>query len=382
VIAQVSLSMILLTCAGLLVRTFIYSLHVDLGFQRKNLLVADVSPPYEQAQAREFYRQLLERVRALPGVRQVTLARRPPLWSSEGGMAQAVEIPGRQLQPGEAKPLVKFNIVDYNYFHTLGIPFLRGRDFDEHDGPDTPKVIIISEAMARRFWPNEDPLGKFVHASDDPGRVNRQIVGVVGDARISSIQEVPEPYMYLPFAQSNMSVMLLTETAGDPLQLGNQVRAEVEALDSKVPVLSISTLGLVIRSSVYEQQIAATVVGALGAVGLFLAAIGLYGVISYAVVQRTREIGIRMALGAQRQGVLRLVLWQGVSLTAIGIAVGLAVSLAVTRLMSDLLYGVRPRDPVTFAVSSAIVILIAMMASYIPALRAMRVDPVVALRYE
>ena len=382
VIGQVAVSMILLTGAGLLVRTFIHSLHVDLGFQRKNLLVADVSPPYRPARAREFYRQLLERMRALPGVREATLARRPPLWGSEGGMAQGIEIPGRQLAPGEPNPPVKFNIVGQNYFRTLGIPLLRGRDFDMRDGLDSPRVMIVSEIMARRFWPDEDPVGKIVHAADDPAGVNRQIVGVVGDARINSIQEEPEPYFYLPFAQSGWDMKLLAETTADPLRLANQLRAEVAALDNRVPVLSISTLGLVIRSSIYTEQMAATVVGALGAMGLFLAVIGLYAVISYAVVQRTREIGIRMALGAQRRDALRLVLGHGVRLVAIGIAAGLAGALAATQLLAKMLYGVSPRDPVTFACVAALMAVVALAASYIPARRATKIDPMRALRYE
>jgi predicted permease len=374
--------MILLTGAGLLVRTFIYSMRVDLGFQRKDLLVADIPPPGGRTRAREFYRQLLERIRALPGVRQATLAMRPPLWSSEGGTAQGVEIPGRPLVPGETNQPVKFNVVDPNYFRTLGIPLLRGRDFDEHDSPVGPKVMIISQTMARRFWPNEDPVGKFVHASDDPDSVNRQIIGVSGDARINSFQEAPEPYLYLPYAQSNRGMKLLAETTGDPLRLANQVRAEVAALDNRVPVLNISTLGLVIRSDVYEQQLAASVVGALGGMALVLAAIGLYGVISYTVVQRTREIGIRMALGAQRRDALRLVLWQGVRLAAIGIAAGLAGALAATRLLAKILYGVGPRDPVTFACVAVLMMAVALAASYIPARRATKVDPLVAVRYE
>jgi putative ABC transport system permease protein len=383
VIAQVAVSMILLTAAGLLVRTFMNSLHADLGFQRKDLLIADIAPRGNRARMREFYRQMLERVRTLPGVRQATLAMRPPLWGSEGGTAQAVEIPAHPLAPGGTNPPLKFNVVDHDYFRTMGIPLLRGRDFDEHDSPDAPKVMIISETMARRFWPDEDPVGKFVHARNDPDSVNRQIVGVARDARINSIQEVAEPYFYLPYDQSNQeTILLLAETTGDPLRLANQLRAEVAALDKRVPVLTISTLGLVIRSSVYEQQITATFVGILGAIGLFLAAIGLYGVIAYAIVQRTREIGIRMALGAQRRDALRLVLSEGVRFALTGIVVGVAGAIVATPLMAKMLYGVGPRDPVTFACVAVLMVAVALAASYFPARRATKVDPLIALRYE
>ena len=332
---------------------------------------------------REFYRQLVERIRSAPGVKQATLAMRPPLWGSEGGMAQGIAVPGRPLAPGEIPPPVKFNIVDVHYFGTLGIPLLRGRDFDEHDGPNAPKVMIISEAMARRFWPNEDPVGRLVHASDDPISENRQIVGVAGDARINSIQEAAEPYFYLPYAQTYRETMLLiAETAGDPLRLTNQLRAEVAALDKRAPVLRVSTLGLLIRSNVYEEQITATFVGALGAIALFLAAIGLYGVIAYTMVQRTKEIGIRMALGAQHWDALSLILREGLRLAVTGMAVGAVGALGVTRLLAKMLYGVSPRDPFTFASVAILMIVVALAASYAPARRATRVDPLQALRYE
>ncbi len=381
VIGQLALSIVLLTGAGLLIRSFSNSLHMNLGFERKNVLVAAVSPPDAgQAQGREFYRQLIERVRARPGVREVTLALRPPLWGSEGGTAQGVEIPGRQLSAGEFTPQVKFNIVDRNYFRTLGIPLLKGRDFDGHDGPGTPKVVIVSETMARRFWPGEDPVGRFIHTMDNPAGVDRQVIGVVGDARINSVQETAESYFYLPHTQSNRGMLLLAETTGDPLKLADIVRAEVVALDSSVPVLDVSTLGLLIRASTFEQETAVTVAGALGAIGLFLAAVGLYGVISYTVVQRTREIGIRMALGAQYSEAMALILRQGLCLATIGTGIGLIGALATTRLLEKSLYGVSPYDPLTFACVAALMLAVALAASYIPARRATKVDPVAALR--
>jgi predicted permease len=383
VIGQVAVSMILLTAAGLLVRTLVYSLHADLGFQRKDLLVADIEARGNQARKREFYRQMLERVRALPGVRQATWAMRAPLSGSEGGTAQGVETGGHLVAPGETNTPVKFNVVDPGYFRTVGIALLGGRDFDEHDSPDAPKVMIISETMAHRFWPNEDPVGRFVHASDDPASVNRQIVGISRDARINAVQETVEPYFYLPYAQSNRgTMMLLAETSGDPLRLASQLRAEVAALDKRTPVLSISTLGLVIRSNVHEQELTATFVGILGAIGLFLAAIGLYGVISYAMVQRTREIGIRMALGAQRRDALRLVLAEGVRLTVTGIVLGIAGTIVVTPLAAKMLYGVGPHDPVTFACVAVLMLAVALAATYFPARRATKIDPLTALRYE
>lgn len=383
VIAQVALSMILLTAAGLLIRTFVYSMHSDLGFQRKDLLVAEVEAQGELPQIREFYRQLEDRVRSYPSVLQVTLAMRPPLWGSEGGSARNVGIPRRPLAPGQMNPRVKSDIIGENYFRTLGIPLLRGRDFDAHDGPDAPKVVIVSERMARRFWPNEDALGRFLYFGNDPRGPQRQVIGVAGDAHINSVQEEPEPYVYVPYAQTNReTIMLLAETKGDPLRLVPQFRADVASLDKGAPLLAISTLGLVVRASAFEQQTAATVIGILGALALFLAAIGLYGIMAYSTVRRTREIGIRMALGAARADALHLVLREGLRLAAAGIALGFAGALALTRGLTKMLYGVSPRDPVTLLSVALLMLAVALIATFIPARRATRVDPLVALRYE
>ncbi|MGJ5819239.1 ADOP family duplicated permease [Paludibaculum fermentans] len=383
VIVQVALSMLLLTASGLLVRTFLYSMHADLGFQRKDVLVADILPSGGSAQVRESYRQILERLRATPGVRQATLAMRPPLWGSEGGTAQHIQIPGRTVPPGTPEPSVKFNVIGQDYFRTLGIPLLHGRDFELRDSAGAPPVVVVSESMAQRLWPNQDAIGQFLHADSDPPGVNRQVVGIAGDARINSILETPEPYFYLPYTQSNRdNILMLVETDGDPLRLAGLFRAAVAAVDRRAPVLTLSTLGLVVRSNMYEQELAAAVVGGLGLIALILAAVGLYGVISYTMVQRTREIGIRMAIGAQRSDALRLILGQGLRLAGIGIAAGFAAALAAGPLLSNLVYGVSPRDPLTFASVALLMLLVALAASFLPARRATRIDPLLAVRHE
>jgi putative ABC transport system permease protein len=213
--------------------------------------------------------------------------------------------------------------------------------------------------------------------------VNRQVIGIARDARINSILETPEPYFYLPYAQSNReSTLVLVETTGDPLRFADPLRAIVAAVDKRAPVLTLSTLGMVVRSSMYEQELAATLVGGLGLIALILEAIGLYGVISYTMVQRTREIGIRMAIGAQRWDALRLILGQGLRLAGIGIFAGLAAALAAGPLFANLVYGVSPRDPLTLAGVALLMLLVALVACYVPARRATRIDPLLAVRHE
>jgi putative ABC transport system permease protein len=383
VVVQMVLSIVLLASAGLLVRTFIYCLDLDPGFTRGNVLVADISPPYDAAGSRAFYEKLLDRARGIPGVLDATLALRAPLSGSGGGLAQNLTISGVVPRPGDTPPRVKYTVVGLNYFRTLGITLARGRDFDSHDQPGTAKVMIVNLSMARQFWPNEDALGKTARLSDDAPNTERTVVGVVGDTRINSVGEAAQPYFYLPFAQSRFSSMnLIARTGVDPVQMARQVRAEVAAIDPRVPVLEITSMKLLFRESLYEPQVSATIVGSLGLIGLLLAAIGLYGVVSYTVAERTREIGIRMALGAQRSDALTLILRQALVLTVIGTALGLVCTFYATRALESMLFGVSLHDPLTFAAVIALMLAVALLASYVPARRAMKVDPMVSLRYE
>ncbi|MDR3701745.1 MAG: ABC transporter permease [Candidatus Sulfopaludibacter sp.] len=377
VVAQMVLSIVLLSGAGLLVRTFTYCMNLDPGFTRGNVLVAEISPPYNSTGSHAFYGKLLARAPGIPGVLDATLALRAPLSGSGGGTAQNIGIATNPPQR------VKYTAVDLHYFRTLGIALLRGRDFDTHDQPGSTRVMIVNRTMAQRFWPNENALGKTARLSGDPPGTERTIVGVAADTRVNSLEEPAEPYFYLPFAQTRFSTMyLIARTSPDPVRMARQVRAEIAAIDPGVPVTEITSMNLLVRSTVFEQQVSATIVGSLGLIGLLLAAIGLYGLISYTVAERTRELGIRMALGAQRGHALRLILRQAFALSAIGIAVGLGCALFATRLLREMLYGVSTRDPLTFAAVIALMLAVALLASYLPARRATRIDPMTALRYE
>jgi putative ABC transport system permease protein len=383
VVAQMVLSIVLLAGAGLLVRTFIYCMNLDPGFTRGNVLVAQLSPPYDAPASHAFYAKLLDRAHGMPGVLDATVALRPPLGGSGGGMAQNLTIAGTALQPGDTPPRVKYTIIGVDYFRTLGIRLARGRDFDTHDQPGAAKVMIVNLTMARQFWPNQDAVGKTARLADDPPNTERTVVGVVADTRINSIEEPAQPYFYLPYSQSRFSSMnLIARTSLDPVQMARQVRAEVAAIDPRVPVLDITSMKLLLRSSLYTSEVSATIVGSLGLIGLMLAAIGLYGVVSYTVAERTREIGIRMALGAQQADAMTLILRQALTLTGIGIVLGLVCTFYATRLLEGMLFGVSLRDPLTFGVVIALMLAVALVASYVPARRAAKVDPMVSLRYE
>jgi putative ABC transport system permease protein len=318
----------------------------------------------------------------MPGVLDVTVALRPPLGPSSGGMAQNLTITGTTLQPGDTPPRAKYTVIGVDYFRTLGIRLARGRDFDTHDQP-AAKVMIVNLTMARQFWPNEGAVGKTARLADDPPNTERTVVGVVADTRVNSIEEPAQPYFYVPYSQSQFSSMnLIARTSLDPVLMARQVRAEVAAIDPRVPVLDVTSMKLLLRSSLYSSEVSATIVGSLGLIGLILAAIGLYGVVSYTVAERTREIGIRMALGAQQSDATTLILRQALVLTAMGIALGLVCAFYATRLLEGMLFGVSLRDPLTFAAVIALMCAAALLASYIPARRASKVDPMVSLRYE
>ena len=383
VVVQVALSVMLLSDAGLLVRTFLYSMSLDLGFERRNILVADISPPYGQARSRVFYRRLLERVNASPGILQATLALRAPLSGSGGGLAQEIAVPGRPVQTGDPASRVKYAIIGLNYFRTLGIGLLRGRDFEAHDTSAAAPVMIINETMSRRFWPNDDPIGRIVALPSDPVAASRTVVGVVRDTRVNSPTEEGQAYFYLPYEQTRMSSMhLIAATVDDPVRVARSLRAEVSAVDPAVPVLDITTMKLLVRSRLYEQQVSATIVGGLGLLALLLVTVGLYGLISHAVTRRTREIGIRMAVGARTQDAMVLILRQGMMLVAVGVVVGLAAAAVAARALAGLVHGVALYDPLTFSGVVVVTLLAGLFACYLPASRATRIDPMIALRHE
>jgi len=346
---------------------------VDLGLQG-----------YDKQRGQEFYRQLPERVAALPGVRTATWLSKIPL--DVYRFAIDIEVEG---QPGQsASPVnVDFNVVAPGCFHTLGIAQLRGRDFTAQDQPASPHVAIVSGTMAQRLWPHRDPLGQrfrlkwFGEANAFAGAV--EVIGVVADSKYRTWTESPRSVMYLPLSQNYLPQMtLLVRTSGNPTSLLGPIQNEVKALDSRLPLFNVKTMRQQINISVWPQELGSGVLGAFGLLALLLAVVGIYGMMSFVVAQRTHEIGIRMALGAAPRDVVKSVLSQALSLVLAGIAIGLVGALALTRFIASLLFGVKPTDPATFAAVCLILTAVAVLAGYLPARRAAKVDPLVALRYE
>ncbi|MGP8173201.1 MAG: ADOP family duplicated permease [Terracidiphilus sp.] len=382
VLGEIALSVVLLTASGLVVRSLLFSRSLPLGFDRqRQLIFFDLVPGiagYHSERSANFFNQMEEKAAALPGVRHAALARRVLLSDSEGGMAQRVSIPGVELPQGQLSVPIKFDTVDGNYFRAIGTRLIEGREFTSVDNPSTGRVVVVSQTMAERFWPRQEVLGQQIVADGTAC----QIVGVVEDAKINSIHETPEPYMYFPFAQlPSEDGTLIVDAESNPKALTARMLSEIQRVDRNVPV-SVRTVHYLMQQAFWADQMAAGLVGALGLLGIFLGAIGLYGVVAFTVNRRSREIGIRMALGAERRDVLRLVLGHGLALAAIGAGIGLVASFAAMRLLSTLLYGVRPTDPLTFAGSSALVILVALAASWFPARRAASIDPMQSLRTE
>jgi putative ABC transport system permease protein len=388
VVAEVAVSLVLLIGAGLLINSFMRLRSVDPGFRADNLLTMNVLLPQqkypEQARRTAFYDDLIRRVEALPGVRSASVTNWIPLVSQGDSVGVTVE---GQPDPGPGKtPIVVTRVVGPHYFKTMGVQLVRGRDFDERqDRLDAPAVVVISEATARRFWPDEDPVGKRLA----PGRVTSpedwcQVVGVVKDVHQFDLAAEPRPQMYFTYAQAEFFAPrhLVVSTDVDPLSLAGTVRKTVWEIDRDQPVSNVSTMEDVLSDSLARQRFSMLLLGIFAGVALVLAAVGLYGVMSYTVAQRTREIGLRMALGAQQRDVLRLVVWQVLKLVLVGVAVGLVAAFALTRVMTSLLFGVSATDPATLATISAVLIAVALVASYVPARRATKVDPLIALRYE
>jgi putative ABC transport system permease protein len=382
VVSQLALSLMLLVGAGLLARTFWNVRQIRPGFQSENRLLLWMIPAilgYNEDQILSFYRSLLARVQEVPGVRQVSLVQRPPLYPTEGGQSFAVKIPGYEMPPG-AEPLqIQYTIVWPNYFETMGTPILRGRTFSGLETRNGQGSILINETMARRFWPNQDPVGKHIQVLNK----DCEILGVAQDGKYVTLREEPTPYMFLSIPQFLSGDMtLLVRTAVDPHNLVHPIEQELQSLARDLPAPEVSTLEEEWQRALRDEGLAAILVGCLSALTIFLATVGLYGLMSFSVKRRTQEIGIRMALGALPGQVLQMVLRQGLILIVIGIGLGLAGALSLTRFLSSQLFGIAPTDPLTFAGVSLLLAGIALLECYVPARRATKVDPIVALRCE
>jgi predicted permease len=382
-VAQIAVSLLLLVVSGLLLRSLREAQTFHPGFDADNLLLArfDLSRNgYEEQQGAAFFLQLAERLRAQPGVRAVALGSVVPL--GPDAETYGFEIPGHQPPAGRGTFSIDANVVGPDYFEAMGIPLVRGRGFDVRAAAvGAQGVVVINEMMARKFWPGQDPVGRTLRVGK--GGPTVEIVGVARDIKYYSPGESPRPFVYRAFPQTYAPYMTVhVRAAGDPRALYNVVRREAEALDPGVAVTGLTTLAEMRQATLFAGRAMALVSGAFGLLALVLAAVGLYGVMSYAVSRRTREIGIRVALGARRADVLRIVVGQGMALTLVGVGVGLAASLALTRLLSSRLFGVSATDPATYAAAALFLATVALLACYVPARRAMRVSPLEALRHE
>ena len=384
VAGEIALAVVLLTGSGLLLRSLLYSQRINPGFDaKKNVLMLSMAPPtlygYSESQAAALYPALTRRIETMPGVLRASYARRPPLTESERGETEAVAIPGVQPPPGSDRFKIRYNIVAPNFFATVGARIESGREFDEFDLPSKEPVVIVNGAMARRFWPGQDAVGKSVQV----GKRNCRIVGVVETGRYVNLYEASQPYLFLPFTQVfSFEGMLFVETAGEPQALAGSILREAAVVDKRLPIVGAISLQEYMRGILSEQRAMASLLMGLSILGMLLAAVGLYAAIAYLVNRRAHEIGIRMALGARRSDVLRLVLSEGLRLSTAGAVVGLGGAFAASRLVARFVYGVTPSDPLSYVSGVVIAIGVAAVATYLPARRAMGVDPMVALRYE
>jgi predicted permease len=380
VIAEVSLAFVLLIGAGLLVRTFFYLQKADPGFNPERVLTATIDLPFARystgREAATFYRELLGRLAALPGVQGAAATSDLPWTGYDENTSFGIE--GRQFSDDE-HPSAQYHFASADYFRTLGIPLLAGRFFNEADNSDAPYVIVINKSMADRYWPEGDAVGKRVRLWGE----TRTIAGIIGDLKDSPGELRAKPGFFFPLSQQPQSNMvLLLRTHGEPTNLLGALRSEIAALDKDLPLSDVNTLEQITRSAVARTRFTMLLLSVFAGVALLLAAVGIYGVMSYSVTQRTHEIGIRVALGAQRRDVIGLISRQGMMLALAGLGAGLIASLALTRLMSTLLFGVSATDPITFAGTAMLLTGVALGACLVPAWRAMKMDPMDALRHE
>jgi predicted permease len=387
VVAQIAISLVVLIAAGLVVRTLQQLQTMNPGFDPQNALTMsfDLSlQGYDEARGQQFYRQLTERVRALPGVKSAAVSSYVPLTLNYN--SRGIYVEGEPIEQGANRPEAMNAVAGPRYFETMATPIVQGREFTDQDTSTSEQVAVVNEAFVRRLMPAAktaaDAVGKRVSFGDAKGPFMR-IVGVARDGKYFNIAEEPRSFLWIPLAQEYWSSgSLLVRTTGNPDSVFAAVRSQAQALDPNLPLFDVKTLTEHMRLALFPARVAAMVLGVFGMVALFLSAIGIYGITSYAVAQRTHEIGIRMALGAQLGDVLRLVLNHGLKLTLIGAAIGLIGAYMATRAITSVLYGVSATDPLTFVSVSLLLIGVALLACYVPARRATKVDPLIALRNE
>ena len=390
VITEVALAVTLLAGAGLLIRSFSKLAAVDPGFPVQPALTFEVTLPEsryaEDVQQIAFFDQLLPKLRALPGVQAAAAVISLPL--SGSSIVLTFEIAGRPPVPPSQQPAMQVRVATADYFQTIGIPLQKGRFFTEQDRLNTPQVVLITEAAARQYFPGEDPIGKKITLGWGRGEgkpsAGGEVVGIIGDVKDAGLAEPDPPQIYLPYAQWPMQGMsVVMKTAVPPGSLSEPARRAVYSLDGNLPVGNVRSLEEIVARSISQPRFYMTLLTLFAAVALVLAAIGIFGVLSYAVAQRTREIGIRMALGAHQSSVLGLIVREALMMTTGGVVIGVVAAFLLTEwLVAKLLFDTSPHDPVTFIAVAVTLALVAVAAAYVPARRATRVDPIVALRAE
>jgi putative ABC transport system permease protein len=379
-----ALALVLLVGSGLLIRSFIALVHVDPGFDPSHALTVKVSLPSakypKEEQVRTFFNQFFERIDGLPGVKASGGTSFLPL--NGLGSATCFSVVGKPAPRAGEEPVTDVRVITNHYFEAMGVPLLRGRLFDARDREGKVRRVIINETLARTYFPGEDPIGRSVVVCWND-KAPDEIVGVVGDVRHQDLQTAAKPTIYWPPARFQYPFMTVAvRTSGDPRSMASSVVSALHQLDANVPAADLRTMETVVEQSLAERRLTMLLLTIFAGVALVLAAVGIYGVISYSVTQRTQEIGIRMALGAERGRVLRMVVGQAMALALAGVVTGAIGAWFLTRLMQKLLFGVSPSDPMTFLAVSALLAAVAALAASVPGLRATRVDPVVALRAE